>query len=379
MAGTAVDGEDIVQDALMKALAALPNAGVLDNPEGWLFRIAHNTALDFLRRRARGPTMLNDEALDMIAAPGSSNQNHEITATSLRTFMRLPTLQRSAVILKDVLGHSLEEVASITGASEAAAKSALQRGRARLREIAREPADISLPVLSDAMRARLIMYVEGFKTGDFDAVRAMLADDVKLDLVATLRKQGKREVGEYYSAYAAAKRWAYAASMRGATGWSSARGRGCSSSSGSATRSGRATRSTAVDRRRSGSRTTSTAACSPRAPRGSSAPCAPPTTEPGWDPRDVDLIECHATGTPVGDAVEFAEPPRALGRRAGWPPGRCVIGSVKSNIGHALTAAGRGRAAQGAARPAASDPAPDRQLRRAGAGPRTTTAARSAS
>jgi RNA polymerase sigma-70 factor, ECF subfamily len=53
MAGTAVDGEDIVQDALMKALVALPNAGVLDNPEGWLFRIAHNTALDFLRRRAR--------------------------------------------------------------------------------------------------------------------------------------------------------------------------------------------------------------------------------------------------------------------------------------------------------------------------------------
>jgi RNA polymerase sigma-70 factor, ECF subfamily len=139
MAGTAVDGEDIVQDALMKALAALPNAGVLDNPEGWLFRIAHNTALDFLRRRARGPMMLNDEALDMIAAPGSFDQDHEITATSLRTFMRLPTLQRSAVILKDVLGHSLEEVASITGASEVAAKSALQRGRARLREIAREP------------------------------------------------------------------------------------------------------------------------------------------------------------------------------------------------------------------------------------------------
>src|SRR5260370_616426 len=135
MAGTAVDGEDIVQDALMKALAALPNAGVLDNPEGWLFRIAHNTALDFLRRRARGPMMLNDEALDMIAAPGSSDQDHEITATSLRTFMRLPTLQRSAVILKDALGHSLEEVASITRASEATAKSARQRARARVRQM----------------------------------------------------------------------------------------------------------------------------------------------------------------------------------------------------------------------------------------------------
>jgi RNA polymerase sigma-70 factor, ECF subfamily len=213
MTGSAVDGEDIVQDALIKALAALPNIGVIGNTEGWLFRIAHNTALDFLRRRARGPTMQDNEALDMIAAPNSRDQDYEVAAMSLRTFMRLPALQRSAVILKDVLGHSLEEVASITGASEAAAKSALQRGRVRLREIAREPADVSLPMLSDGMRARLTTYVEGFKTGDFDTVRAMLADDVKLDLVAKLRKRGKSEVGEYYAAYAAAKQWAYAAGV----------------------------------------------------------------------------------------------------------------------------------------------------------------------
>ncbi|MFC5864412.1 RNA polymerase sigma factor [Acidicapsa dinghuensis] len=213
MTGSAVDGEDIVQDALIKALAALPNVGVIGNPQGWLFRIAHNTALDFLRSRARGPVLLNDEALDMIAAPDSPGQNHEIAAISLRTFMRLPALQRSAVILKDVLGHSIEEVASITGASEAASKSALQRGRVRLREIAREPADVPLPILSDRMRARLTIYVEGFKIGDFDTVRAMLADDVKLDLVAKLRKQGTSEVGEYYTAYAAAKQWAYAAGV----------------------------------------------------------------------------------------------------------------------------------------------------------------------
>jgi RNA polymerase sigma-70 factor (ECF subfamily) len=64
--------------------------------------------------------------------------------------------------------------------------------------------------MSDGMRARLTTYVEGFKIGDFDTVRAMLADDVKLDLVAKLRKQGKSEVGEYCAAYAAAKQWAYA-------------------------------------------------------------------------------------------------------------------------------------------------------------------------
>jgi RNA polymerase sigma-70 factor (ECF subfamily) len=213
MTGSAVDGEDIVQDALIKALAALPNFGVIDNPVGWLFRIAHNTALDFLRRRARGPMMQNNEALDMINAPDFPDQDHEVATMSLRTFMRLPPLQRSAVILKDVLGHSLEEIASITGASEGAAKSALQRGRVRLREFAKEPADVSLPMLSDVMRARLIKYVEGFKAGDFDAVRAMLADDVKLDLVTKLRKQGKSGVAEYYARYAASEQWAFTAGV----------------------------------------------------------------------------------------------------------------------------------------------------------------------
>jgi RNA polymerase sigma-70 factor (ECF subfamily) len=196
---------------MIKAFTALPSVGVVDNPEGWLFRIAHNTALDFLRRRARGPMMEHEEALERLAASDSYHRDHEAATMSLSTFMRLPALQRTAVILKDVLGHSLEEVASISGASEAAAKSALQRGRVRLREIAREPAGIMPPVLSEGMRTRLTTYVEGFKIGDFDTVRAMLADDVKLDLVAKMRKQGKSEVGEYYTAYAAATRWAYAA------------------------------------------------------------------------------------------------------------------------------------------------------------------------
>lgn len=59
----------------------------------------------------------------------------------------------------------------------------------------------------------------------------------------------------------------------------------------------------------------------------------------GWDPSDVDLIECHATGTPRGDAVEVASL-TALWERCECRPGQCVIGSVKGNIGHPLTAAG---------------------------------------
>uniref|UniRef100_A0A7C2K169 Acyltransferase domain-containing protein n=1 Tax=Schlesneria paludicola TaxID=360056 RepID=A0A7C2K169_9PLAN len=59
----------------------------------------------------------------------------------------------------------------------------------------------------------------------------------------------------------------------------------------------------------------------------------------GWRPGDVDLIECHATGTPVGDAVEL-DSLHTLWREEAGPPRRCVLGSVKSNVGHLLTAAG---------------------------------------
>ena len=212
MTGSAVDGEDIVQDAMIKAIDALPVVGALENPGGWLFRIAHNTALDFLRRHAREPVMHSAEDLDMLAHEEPSDPGDEAAVASLRTFLRLPALQRSAVILKDVLGHSVEEVSSITGASPAAAKSALQRGRERLRQLAIEPEDRDLPLLSDELRIRLTAYVDGFRTGDFDAVRRMLADDVRLDLVGKFAVQDKAKVREYYGAYAAAaEKWAYAA------------------------------------------------------------------------------------------------------------------------------------------------------------------------
>lgn len=212
MTGSVVDGEDVVQDAMVKAIAAREAAGVLDNPEGWLFRIAHNCALDFLRRRQRAVPLGTEEDLAMITAP--EGPDPDIAAASLRTFLRLPALQRGAVILKDVLGHSLGEIATITDTTEPAAKSALQRGRTRLRELAAEPNDVEPPTLSQAMRRRLTAYVDGFKSGDFDAVRAMLADEVRLDLVATLHKRGKSEVGTYYGAYDAARaRWAYAAGV----------------------------------------------------------------------------------------------------------------------------------------------------------------------
>lgn len=58
-----------------------------------------------------------------------------------------------------------------------------------------------------------------------------------------------------------------------------------------------------------------------------------------WTPQMVDLIECHATGTPLGDSIEFTSLNR-LWESGEWARGQCVLSAVKSNIGHLLTAAG---------------------------------------
>jgi RNA polymerase sigma-70 factor (ECF subfamily) len=207
MTGSVIDGEDVLQDALIKAMEAFAAASPIVNPEGWLFRIAHNTALDFLRRRNRQAALHSAEEVEMMADQLDDVTRRQIAATSLRTFMRLPVGRRSSVILADVLGCSLQEVCEIMDLSLPAAKAALHRGRAQLREIAEEPEDAPLPKLSDADRIRLGAYVAHFNARDFDAIRAMIADDVKLELVNKTKLAGKTEVSRYFGNYSGAGDW----------------------------------------------------------------------------------------------------------------------------------------------------------------------------
>ena len=149
MVGSVIDGEDVLQDALIKAVEAFASAGPIGNPEGWLFKIAHNTALDFLRRRVRQEALRSAEEVDMIADQLDVVTSRQIAGASLRTFMRLPVAQRSSVILMDVLGCSLQEVCAVMDYSLPAVKAALHRGRAQLRELAEEPDDLPQPKMSE--------------------------------------------------------------------------------------------------------------------------------------------------------------------------------------------------------------------------------------
>ena len=77
----------------------------------------------------------------------------------------------------------------------------------KLRELAEEPEDAPHPKLSDADRERLGAYVAHFNARDFDAIRAMIADDVRLELVNKTRLNGKAEVSRYFGNYSRIDDW----------------------------------------------------------------------------------------------------------------------------------------------------------------------------
>jgi len=107
----------------------------------------------------------------------------------------------------DVLGYSLQEIGGVMDSSIPAVKAALHRGRTRLRALAQEPDDHSLPVLAEPERSLLTAYVERFNARDFDTIRNMLADEVRLDLIARAQRNGRHEVGSYFTNYGAVTDW----------------------------------------------------------------------------------------------------------------------------------------------------------------------------
>ncbi|MEM7352287.1 MAG: sigma-70 family RNA polymerase sigma factor [Acidobacteriota bacterium] len=200
MTGSVIDGEDVVQDALAKAYYALASTPAISNMRGWLFRIAHNKAIDHLRRYERSHSEPLEDPLSLTVSEPSV-ETRELTRVALSWFLELPPLQRSCVILKDVLDYSLIEIADLLDTSVSAVKASLHRGRTRLRGL-ESSAATGQKVLRLESESRLLQrYVDAFEARDFDSVRAMLADDVRLDLIGRAQRRGAVEVGGYFDNY----------------------------------------------------------------------------------------------------------------------------------------------------------------------------------
>jgi RNA polymerase sigma-70 factor (ECF subfamily) len=202
MVGSVIDGEDVVQETLARGyyeLSALQNPPAL---RSWLFRIAHNRALDHLRRRRpTEPLDTREDAADPDSDPNNLVPREQAITLAMARFLQLAPSQRSCVILKDVLDYSLEDISTSLDLSIPAVKAALHRGRTRLRTLP-APVEMDTEVSPTVHR-----YAQLFNARNWDAVRDMLIDDVKLEVLDATSRKGRKEVGVYFTRYANMPGW----------------------------------------------------------------------------------------------------------------------------------------------------------------------------
>jgi RNA polymerase sigma-70 factor (ECF subfamily) len=214
MTGSVIDGEDVVQDALAKAFFQLPTLGAMPELRPWLFRIAHNKSIDYLRRYDRRHSETLDE-LPVEVPITDPLEQAELTELALSWYLKLTALQRSCVILMDVMGYSMAELSELLGMSLPAIKGALHRGRAALRQRAGDshadlrdaPGDVIRAPLTAREEHLLAQYVTHFNGRNFDALRDLLADDARLEFIGRTSARGARAVGNYFSNYERLHDW----------------------------------------------------------------------------------------------------------------------------------------------------------------------------
>lgn len=206
LVGSVIEGEDVVQDTLAKAFVALDGLAEAPPLRAWLFRIAHNRALDVLRSkavRAAEPIEAAHHVVDEANPdPVEKLMRQEAVNTAVSRFVELPILQRSVIILKDILDEPLVEIASMLDLSVDSVKAHLARGRARLREINAKASQLPEAKPPSAAVAR---YVALFNQRDWNGLRAMLADDVRLNQSTHPVRVGSADVGMFFSIYAKSK------------------------------------------------------------------------------------------------------------------------------------------------------------------------------
>jgi RNA polymerase sigma-70 factor (TIGR02960 family) len=229
MLGSLQDAEDALQETLVSAWRGLDRFEERASLRAWLYRIATNRCLNFLRDRERRPQSrplpfepppptrygelpwlqpYPDALLAETPGPEARYETREAVGLAYITALqRLPERQRAVLVLRDALGFSAAEVAGMLDTSEPGVNSALQRARSALeaRMAPRERA----PAPGSARERELVSgFADAFETGDIERVVALLTDDAWVTMPPEPHEyQGREAIADFlYHASAAARR-----------------------------------------------------------------------------------------------------------------------------------------------------------------------------
>jgi RNA polymerase sigma-70 factor, ECF subfamily len=199
MTGSVMDGEDVVQEALFETYRKLDKFDDSRPLKPWLFRIAHNRCIDFLRRKG-----VRDEAEAAAALPEAVEPTLPnalgIGKAIEHLVASLPPKERACVLLKDVFDYSLEEIAELVDSTVGGVKAALNRGRTKLAETS--PPTKSDRSASPELKRIMQLYVDRFNRRDWDGVRELTSADARLRVAE--RFAGKFADTPYFFHY---ERW----------------------------------------------------------------------------------------------------------------------------------------------------------------------------
>lgn len=196
MTGSVMDGEDVVQEALVEAYRNLDKYDATRPLKPWLFRIAHHRCIDLLRKRG-----VRFDAETAAAGPETVEpaESHALGLDRAleHLVIHLPPMERACVLLKDIFDHSLEEIAGHVDSTVGGVKAALHRGRSKIKaapfprtpSVARNPEVVQL----------LQLYVDRFNRRDWPGVRELISADAQLTVVA--RYAGRLGDSPYFGRY----------------------------------------------------------------------------------------------------------------------------------------------------------------------------------